>query len=148
VSLNWLGEVKLQKGDEKGALAAYKESYDIRHRLAAQGQDGPEAQRDLSISLDHLGDLELLGDIGRQRWKAALAAYQESFYIFLKLAAQDPNSASVPAGLDFSLGKMADPAQKRAVLNEGLTIVKMLNLTSEQMQRAELVVRIFLSKLS
>jgi len=29
VSLNWLGEVKLQKGDEKGALAAYKAK--VRH---------------------------------------------------------------------------------------------------------------------
>jgi hypothetical protein len=114
---------------------------ELTNRLSIVDTD---IQRLLSVNLIRRGDAEL--QKGNQA--TALAAYQESFYIFLKLAAQDPNSASAPAGLDFSLGKMADPAQKRAVLNEGLTILRMLNLTSEQMQRAELVVRIFLSKLS
>lgn len=102
-----------------------------------------DIQRALSVNLIGRGDVEL--QKGNQA--TALAAYQESFYIFLKLAAQDPDNARAPADLNFSLGKIADPAQKRAMLNEGLTIVKMLNLTSQQMQRAELVLQILLSKL-
>jgi len=96
VSLNWLGEVKLQKGDEKGALAAYKDSYDIRHRLAAEGQEAPEAQRDLSMSLDHLGDAKLKGNDRA----GALAAYRESVDIALKLAEKYKSSAAARLGGD------------------------------------------------
>ena len=177
VTLLKLGEAKLAGGDRTGVLAAFQKSFELFATLAADPSSGqalndlgvglyyvsimsgtPEIraeltkrlsifgadiQRALSANLISRGDAEL--QKGNQA--TALAAYQESFYIFLKLAAQDPGSAWASADLNFSLGKIADPAQKRAVLNEGLTIVKMLNLTSEQMQRAELVLQIFLSKL-
>jgi len=51
VSLDRVGEVELRQGDRAGALAAYQESLDIRHGLAAQDQDDVQAQIDLVVSL-------------------------------------------------------------------------------------------------
>jgi len=152
-------------------LAAFQKGFELFATLAAQDPSSGQAMNDLGAGLYYVGimsgtpeiraeltkrlsifdtDIQIgRGDVELQKGNqaTALAAYQESFYIFLKLAAQDPDNARAPADLNFSLGKIADPAQKRAMLNEGLTIVKMLNLTSEQMQRAELVLQILLSKL-
>jgi tetratricopeptide (TPR) repeat protein len=85
VSLNNLGDVKLQEGDLAGALAADQESLDIRRKLAAKDQGNAQAQRDVSVSLTKLGDVKL--QEGDQA--GALAAYQESVDIRRKLAAQD-----------------------------------------------------------
>ena len=49
VSLNRLGDVKLQAGDQAGALAAYQESLDIARKLAAQDPGNAQAQRDVSV---------------------------------------------------------------------------------------------------
>ena len=51
VSLNKLGDMKLQAGDRAGALAAYQESLDIARKLAAQDQGNAQAQFDLATSL-------------------------------------------------------------------------------------------------
>ena len=59
--------MKLQAGDQAGALAAYQESLDIARKLAAQDQGNARAQRDVSVSLERLGDVKLQGAIGRGR---------------------------------------------------------------------------------
>ena len=69
--------------------AAAGQSLDIARKLAAQDPGNAEAQRDVSVSLERLGDVKLQG--GEQA--GALAAYQESLDIRRKLAAQDPGNA-------------------------------------------------------
>ena len=77
VSLDRIGDVKLQAGDRAGALAAYEESLAIRRKLAEADPGNAEAQRDLSVSLDKIGDVKLqAGDRA-----GALAAYEESLAI-------------------------------------------------------------------
>jgi tetratricopeptide (TPR) repeat protein len=51
VSLNRLGDVKLQAGDPAGALAAYQESAEILRKLAAQHPDNVQTQRALAGAL-------------------------------------------------------------------------------------------------
>ncbi len=50
MSLNKIGDVKLQAGDQAGALAAYEESLGIRRDLA-KDKSNAQAQRDLAFSL-------------------------------------------------------------------------------------------------
>ena len=95
--------MKLQAGDLAGALAAYQESLDIARKLAAQDPGNAQAQRDVSVSMDSLGDVKLReGDQA-----GALAAYQESLDIARKLAAQDPGNAQAQRDLSVSLNDSA-----------------------------------------
>src|SRR5260221_12657570 len=101
--LNKRGDIKLQAGDQAGALAAYQESLDIVRKLAAQDPGSAEAQRDLALSLDRLGDIKR--QAGDQA--GALAAYQESLDIRRKLAAQDPGNALALRDMAVWLSKRA-----------------------------------------
>ena len=105
MSLDKVGDVKLQPGDRAGALAAYQESLDIRRKLAAADPGNAQAQRDVSVSLDKLGDVKLQR---RRRPAGALAAYQESLDIRRKLAAHDPGNAQAQRDVSVSLDKVGD----------------------------------------
>jgi hypothetical protein len=125
VSLNKVGDDKLRRGDQAGALAAYQESLDIRRKLAAQDQGNPQAQRDVAVNLDKIGDVKRRG--GDQA--GPLAAYRESLDITRKLAALDRGNAQAQADLVFSLYKvsaMLDAQQARAALTEALSILEKL----------------------
>ena len=64
----------LAAGDLQDAATAATQSLDIARKLAAQNQGNAQASRDVSISLDKVGDVKLQGgDLA-----GALAAYQES----------------------------------------------------------------------
>ena len=61
-------------GDLGAARAAYRESLELRRQLLSALGDAPQALRDLSVSLNKVGDVERdLGDL-----EAARAAYRES----------------------------------------------------------------------
>jgi tetratricopeptide (TPR) repeat protein len=98
--------VKLQAGDQAGALAAYQESVDIARKLVALDQGNAAAQRGLFVSLHKVGDVKL--QTGDQA--TALAAYQESLDIARKLVAQDPGNAQAQSDLVNALGSTADAA--------------------------------------
>ncbi len=141
--------MKLQAGDQAGALAAYQESLDIRRKLAAQDPGNAQAQRDVAVSLGKLGDVKLrAGDR-----TGALAAYQESLGIARKLAAQDPGNARARSDLVVRLYKIStvvDPPKARAALTEALAILEKLDqehkLAAAQKNWPNLI-RIALSKL-
>jgi tetratricopeptide (TPR) repeat protein len=148
VSLDRLGDVNLQAGDQAGALAAHQESLDIARKLAAQDPGNAQAQRDVAVTLDKLGDVKLqAGDRA-----GALAAYQECVDIVRKLAAQDPGNAQAQTDLVTGLVKTSsvDPGRARAELTEALSILKKLDqeqkLTTAQKDLRDLV-RASLSKL-
>ena len=96
--------MKLQGGDQAGALAAYQESLDIARKLAAQDLGNAQAQRDVAVSLNKIGDVKLQG--GDRA--GALAAYQESLDIARKLAAQDQGNAQAQRDVSVSLKKLGD----------------------------------------
>jgi len=67
----------------------HNESKAIRQRLAASDPTNAEGQRDLSVSLDSLGDLAVAqGDLA-----GALRYFNESKAIAERLAASDPANA-------------------------------------------------------
>ena len=78
-------------------MQAYQQSLEIRKRLAAADPANTQAQRDLSVSYNKLGDVQVqLGDT-----QAALKAYQQSLEIRQRLAAADP--ANTQAQRDLAL---------------------------------------------
>ena len=83
VSLIRIGDIKLDNGDVKAALAAYLRARDIRDKLVADEPQNNQAQRDLYVSLMKVGDGQVLcGDS-----KAALTSYLRSLEIREKLLA-------------------------------------------------------------
>ena len=98
--------MRLAAGDRARALAAYEESLAIRRKLAAADPGNAGWQRDVSVSLNKVGDVRLAaGDRA-----GALAAYEESLAIRRKLAAADPGNAGWQRDVSVSL----DQGRRRA----------------------------------
>jgi tetratricopeptide (TPR) repeat protein len=92
----------LDIGDTSGALAAAQKSVAICRKLA-EDKSNAEAQRDLSVSLQRIGDVKLrAGDAA-----GALAAYEESLGIVRDLA-KDKTNAEAQRDLSVSLGNIGD----------------------------------------
>ena len=94
----------LAAGDLARAREAAEESLAIMRKLAAADPGNAGWQRDLSVSLEKVGDVRLAtGDRA-----GALAAYEESLAITRKLAAADPGNAGWQRDLSVSLNKVGD----------------------------------------
>ena len=79
--------------DRAGALSAYEESLAIRRKLAASDPKNTGWQRDVSVGLCQVGNVQVAaGDRA-----AALSAYEESLAILRKLAASDPDNTDMAA---------------------------------------------------
>ena len=90
-------------------------------RLAAADPGDAQAQRDLSVSHDKIGDIRARqGDLA-----AALAAFRASLAIRERLAAADPGDAQAQRDLVVSCVKIAEvaPAEAEATLSRARAIV-------------------------
>jgi phage tail protein X len=86
-----------------GRKARHEASLAVLERLAAANPGSAEAQRDLSVSLNKLGDvLVQAGDLA-----AARERYQASLAVAERLAAANPGSAEAQRDLWVSLWKLA-----------------------------------------
>ncbi|MBU0609305.1 MAG: DUF4062 domain-containing protein, partial [Armatimonadetes bacterium] len=104
VSHERLGDVRVAKGDLRGALAAYKAALAIGERLAAADPGNAAWQRDLAASYSRLGDvLVAQGDL-----PGALRAYEASLTIAERLAAADPGNAAGQRDLSVCHEKLGD----------------------------------------
>ena len=65
MSYDEIGEVRLDEGNRKEALAAYEKALAIRKGLAAKDPGNAKWRRDVSVSYDKIGDVRL--DEGWQR---------------------------------------------------------------------------------
>jgi len=110
VSLNKLGDFYLARGksgDAELALVQFEESLDIRKQLAEANPNSAQALRDLSVSLNKLGDFYLArGKSGDA--ELALVQFEESLDIRKQLAEANPNSAQALRDLSVSLERMSD----------------------------------------
>jgi tetratricopeptide (TPR) repeat protein len=85
-------------------MAAYEESLAIMRKLAAADPGNADWQRDVSVSLEKIGDVRLAaGDRA-----AALAAYEESLAIMRKLVAADPRNAQWQRDVSVGLNRVGD----------------------------------------
>ena len=83
--------MRVAQGDLPGALAAYEESLAIARDLAARDKGNAGWPRDVSVSLNKLGDVRVAqGDLS-----GALAAYEESL---ASPATSPPATRATPAG--------------------------------------------------
>jgi tetratricopeptide (TPR) repeat protein len=102
-SLERLGDMESVFHPEQG-LASYQQALEIRQELAAADPRDVQAQRDLSVSYNKLGDVQLqLGDTAQ-----ALASYQQGLEISQELAAADPRDAQAQRDLSVSHNKLGD----------------------------------------
>ena len=98
------------QGDLPGALAAYDEGLTIARDLAARDPGNAGWARDVSVSLDRVGDVRRdQGDL-----PGALAAYDEGLTIRRDLAARDPGNAGWARDVSVSLNKVGDVRGARA----------------------------------
>ena len=104
-----LGDVARQ-GDLPGALAAFDEGLTIFRDLAARDPGNAGWARDVSVSLNKVGDVRVAqGDL-----PGALAAFDESLTIRRDLAARDPGNAGWARDVSVSLDRSATCASPRA----------------------------------
>ena len=79
----------MAQGDLAGALKSYQAKHDIINRLAKSDPGNAGWQRDLSVSLNKIGDVQAAqGDLA-----GALASYRDSLAIIERLAKSDPGNA-------------------------------------------------------
>ena len=96
--------MRVAEGDRAGALKAYEESLAIRRRLAAADPGNAGWARDVSVSLERIGDVRVAeGDRA-----GALKAYEESLAIRRRLAAADPGNAGWARDVSVSLSSVGD----------------------------------------
>jgi tetratricopeptide (TPR) repeat protein len=95
VSLNKLGDLLMtrgQAGDVEQAVGHYQRSLDLRETLLTSNPDSAQAMRDVSCTLDRLGDLlRTRGQAGDV--EQAVGHYQRSLILCEKLLTRNPDSA-------------------------------------------------------
>ena len=100
-----------------GALKSHRDSLAIAERLAAADPGNAEWQRDLSISLNKIGDVQS----ARGNLDAALKAYEDSRAIAEKLAAKDPSNSEWQRDLSVSFTKIGDEQEPHGDLEAALS---------------------------
>ncbi len=91
----------MAQGDLKAALKSYSDSLAIFERLAKSDPGNADWQRDLSVSYNKVGDVQMAqGDL-----KAALKSYSDSRAIFERLAQIRPRQCRLAAR---SLGELCE----------------------------------------
>ncbi|MFN6106490.1 MAG: hypothetical protein ACK5EA_18815, partial [Planctomycetaceae bacterium] len=113
-------------GDGPAARDAFQKSLDIAQKLASAEPDRADYQRDLSVSFNKMGDLELSqGNVA-----AARDAFQKDLEIAITLANREPDRADYQVDVVLSLIQMAkfdeDP---RPSLGRALQILEQLDRT-------------------
>ena len=91
-------------GDSEEARCHFEQALDINRRLAQANPANAQSQRDLSISLNRLGDiLVAIGDL-----EAARRLFEQALDISRRLADADPASAQSQRDLSISLNRLGD----------------------------------------
>jgi len=117
-------------GDANKALQVYRESHEIISRLAATNPSDQQAQKDLSLSHDRLGDARLRqGDVA-----AALANYEQGLAIRDRLATTNPEDQQLKSDMSVSYEKLGD-----ALLQQGNTAGALKNYKQSLTIRERLV---------
>jgi tetratricopeptide (TPR) repeat protein len=119
----------LREGELPQARKAYEDGLLISKTLAEKAPSNVQAQRDLSISYERLGDLL----VSETELPQARKAYKDGLRIRKTLAEKDPSNAQAQRDLSISFNKMGDLLvregelpQARIAFEDGLRIRKTL----------------------
>jgi tetratricopeptide (TPR) repeat protein len=112
----------VQQGDLAGALGSYRKAQGIAETLAARDPGNSDWQRDLSVSYNKVGDVQVQqGDLA-----GALGSYRKDLAIADTLAARDPNNAEWQRDLIVSLAKMGKVSQDKSYFKRALDVAESL----------------------
>ncbi|MES2922236.1 MAG: DUF4062 domain-containing protein [Verrucomicrobiota bacterium] len=115
ISLEHLGDFlanRSQPGDAEKALAHFQRSLEVREKLLTANSDSAQAARDVSVSLNQLGEfLARRGQPGDA--EKALAHFQRDLEISEKLLTANPDSAQTAWDVAVSHYNMATFAEDR-----------------------------------
>jgi tetratricopeptide (TPR) repeat protein len=110
VSLSRLGDFLSRRGkpgDVEAALGHYERSLEVRERLLAANPESGQAARDVSLSLERLGDYLMMsgqpGDAER-----VLGYYEQSLELSEQLLAANPESGEAARDVSVGLSKLGD----------------------------------------
>jgi len=106
----------LQLGQTQQAREFYQKSLGVRQRLADADPKNAEAQRDLSVSFNNLGDVTL--QLGQT--KEALEFYQKSLGVRQRLADADPKNTQAQRDLCVSFQRLGDVTLQLGKTKEAL----------------------------
>jgi hypothetical protein len=109
VSLNRIGDLLTQRagpGDLERALDGYRRGLAIHERLFQANPESAEAARDISVSLNRIGDL-LRRRAGPGDLERALDGYRRGLAIHERLFQANPESAEAARDLYISYERMA-----------------------------------------
>jgi tetratricopeptide (TPR) repeat protein len=103
-----LGGIWRKRGDLKAALKSYSDSLAIAKRVARSDPGNPNWQREVSVSYNKVGEVQVAqGDL-----KAAVKSYTEALTIRERLAKSNPGNADWQRDLWFSYAIVADAYRK------------------------------------
>jgi len=107
-----------QAGDGEKALENYQRGLEVCERLLKQNPQSAEAARDVSVSLNKVGDfLSLRGQAGDG--EKALENYQRSLEVCERLLEQNPQSAEAARDVSVSLERVGDSLLRRCQAGDG-----------------------------
>jgi tetratricopeptide (TPR) repeat protein len=99
-----LGGIWRKRGDLKAALKSYSDSLAIAKRVARSDPGNPNWQREVSVSYNKVGEVQVAqGDL-----KAAVKSYTEALTLRERLAKSNPGNADWQRDLWFSYAIVAD----------------------------------------
>ncbi len=129
-----LGDILLRIDGATGqARAEYELAQELAKKLAAADPTSAAAQRDLSVSHNKLGNVQLqLGDT-----KAALEAYRASLAIDQKLADADPRNAEAQRDLSISHNNLGDVQMQLGDTKAALEAYRKYNEISQKLADAD-----------
>jgi tetratricopeptide (TPR) repeat protein len=123
----------LALGETRSALAAAQQAREILQLLLAQQPDSADLQRELSVSQDWVGDVQLAqGDL-----PAALASYQASQAISERLANSDPGNASWQRDLSVAYAKVGDMQVAQGDLAAAMTSLQARLVIAERLTKTD-----------
>ncbi|MBI5759608.1 MAG: serine/threonine protein kinase, partial [Planctomycetales bacterium] len=103
-------------GSLTAARKVYRQAFDIAQKLAAANPSVAQAQSDLSLSYNRLGDVQLRSG----QVTEALGSYEKGLAISQKLAAADPSDAQAQRDLSISYEKLGDVQLQSGQVTEAL----------------------------
>jgi hypothetical protein len=119
VSLRQVGDVEKIGGEGLGgpreAIVLYRESLEICRRIVEQFGETPEALRDVSLSLEGVGDVERIGGEGLGGPGEAIVLYRDSLKIRRRIVEQFGETPEALRDVALSLQRTA---QVQAALGE------------------------------
>lgn len=115
-----MGTIERILGNLDAARNEFQAAYKLAKRLSDASPKNPEAQRNVSVCLSHLGDDAMT----RNEFSAALEFYQQKYQIDHNQCERDPQNSGHRRDLSMSLGRLGEVAMQQGQPREAFRFYK------------------------